>query len=174
MIIVGCIFSVALSDVIIARLFESDNNAAYARIPLMELAFRIIKANPILGVGANNFTVVMYDYISAELAGMWLYIVHNKYLLVWAETGIIGIIVFLWFLFSTIGRGWQCWRTQHPIIAPISLAMTVAIIGHMIHMNVDVFQGRPHIQLLWIMSGLLIATLNMMRKSSATDLNITG
>src|SRR5690349_11773436 len=50
--------------VISARLLEDDKGSAESRIPLMKLAFRIIEDNPILGVGANNFTVIMDRYLT--------------------------------------------------------------------------------------------------------------
>ena len=44
------------------RLTDDDAGSAHARIPLMETAFRIIADNPVLGVGANNYTAVLPDY----------------------------------------------------------------------------------------------------------------
>ena len=145
------------------RIFGDDNGAAWSRIPLMKLAFHIIVANPLLGVGANNFTVIMKDYVTSDLRGMWLYAVHNKYLLVWAETGTGGLLAFLWFLGSSIRSSWRCWQTRDPFLAPVGLALTCAIIGHMVHMNVDTFQGRPLIQMLWVCCALSLAMSNILK-----------
>jgi O-antigen ligase len=58
-----------------------DRGSAESRIPLMNLALRIIEDHPVLGLGANNFTVVMDQYLSAEFRRGFLFAVHNKYLL---------------------------------------------------------------------------------------------
>lgn len=147
-------------EMIATRIFGYDNGAAASRIPLMKLAFNIIRKNPFLGVGANNFTFVMQDYISTHLSGLWLYAVHNKYLSIWAETGIGGLLAFLYFLLTTLRKGWTCWQNQDPLLAPIGLGLLAAIIGHIAHMNLDTFQNRSMIQLLWVSSALIIAIYN--------------
>src|SRR5260370_19054525 len=55
-----------------ARLFGDDRGAAESPLPLDELAFRIIGANPLLGVGPNNFTVAMDQYAPSEFLPQWL------------------------------------------------------------------------------------------------------
>jgi len=62
-----------------------------ARGELNVVAFDIIRANPILGVGLNNYQVVMerYEPYGVSFPG---FPVHNLYLLTWGETGIVGLI----------------------------------------------------------------------------------
>ena len=48
----------------------------------MNLGLRIIEDQLVLGLGANNFTVVMDQYLSSEFRRRcFLFAVHNKYLL---------------------------------------------------------------------------------------------
>ncbi|MCB9504480.1 MAG: O-antigen ligase family protein, partial [Deferribacteres bacterium] len=101
LIFLGMSMALVFHGVLLERLFGDDDGAAFARIPLMKLAFRVIAAHPIFGVGANNFSLIMSDYITLELRGQWLYTVHNKFLLVWAETGTGGLLAFLGFLISS-------------------------------------------------------------------------
>ncbi len=140
-----------------ARLLGDDRGSAESRIPLMKLAFRIIEDNPVLGVGVNNFTVVMDRYLTSDFREGWLFAVHNKYLLVLSETGIIGLLCFLAFLVDALRKGWQCWALQDPLLSPLALGIMAGIAGHMVHMTVDVFRGRPTQQLLWLLAGLLAA-----------------
>lgn len=140
-----------------ARLFGDDRGSAESRIPLMNLAFRIIEDHPLLGVGANNFTVAMGPYLTSEFRQAFLFAVHNKYLLVLAETGIGGLIGFLAFFAGTMRKGWQCWNFQDRLLSPLALGFAAGIAGHMVHMTVDVFRGRPTQQLLWLIAGLLVA-----------------
>lgn len=143
--------------VVSERLFGDDRGSAQSRIPLMKLAFRIIEDNPVLGVGSNNFPVVMDRYIISELRSGFVYAVHNKYLLVWAETGSLGLLAYLAFLLGALRKGWQCWQLNAGVLSTLGLAFAAAIAGHMFQMGVDVFNGRPVAQLLWLTAALLTA-----------------
>ena len=156
-------------DAISTRLFGNDNGAAESRIPLMNLAFRMIADNPILGVGSNNFSVVMNHYLTGEFRSRdaFLFIVHNKYLLIWAETGLVGLLAFLAFLVGAVRKGWQCWKLQDPLFSPLALGLVAGITGHMMHMGVDHFRNRPTQQLLWLSAGLFVAIYRTLRAQPA-------
>lgn len=155
------VLSLPFYDAIQTRLFGYDVGAAYSRIPLMKLALRIIEDHPVLGIGANNFAVAMMQYARIGFSKAWLYTVHNKYLLVWAETGIGGLVAFVWFLLSTVRQGWQTWQASDRLLSSLALGFTAAVIGQMVHMNVDLFNARPQVQLLWLICGLIMAMRNM-------------
>lgn len=140
-----------------ARLFGDDRGSAESRIPLMNLAFRITEDHPLLGVGANNFTVAMGPYLTSDFREGFLFAVHNKYLLVLTETGLGGLIAFLAFFVGTVRKGWQCWNLRDRLLSPLALGLAAGIVGHMVHMTVDVFRGRPTQQLVWLIAGLLLA-----------------
>jgi putative inorganic carbon (HCO3(-)) transporter len=158
----------AFHGVISERLFSDDRGSAESRIPLMNLAFRIFADNPMLGVGANNFSVAMGHYLTPEFRHGFLYAVHNKYLLVLCETGIGGLLAFLAFLWATIRTGWQCWAFKDSFLSTLALGFTAGIAGHMIHMTVDIFRGRPIQQLIWLMAALLFAMHRMLSESSTS------
>jgi putative inorganic carbon (HCO3(-)) transporter len=156
-----------------ARLFDDDKGSAQSRIPLMKLAFRIIEDNPLLGVGANNFTVVMDRYLTSDFREGWLFAVHNKYLLVLSETGIVGLLAFVAFLLDALRKGWRCWTRQDPLLSPLAFGFAAGIAGHMVHMTVDVFRGRPTQQLLWLLAGLLTAMHKMSMAPTDSLFNAT-
>jgi O-antigen ligase len=158
------VVAVAYAGPIFGRLLGDDNESAASRIPLMQLAARIIEDHPITGVGANNFGAVLAQYTTPEFDDAFLWAVHNKYLLVWAETGLGGLMAFLIFLALALRWGWQVWKTQDRLLAPLALGLTAAIAGQMIHMLVDVFHDRPQVETLWLAAGLLAAMhLNLRR-----------
>jgi O-antigen ligase len=148
-------------DAIFTRIFGYDFGSAYSRLPLMKLAFNMIKDHPLLGVGINNFSVRIEEY---DPGGIWIHVVHNKYLLVAAETGFISLIPFLWFLLATLRRGWEITKFNGRLISPLALAFTAAFLGSMIHMLVDVYHGRPALQLLLLIAGLIAAMYNSVKK----------
>ncbi len=151
-----------------ARLLADDNGSAESRIPLMNLAFRSITDNPILGVGSNNFSVIMDSYVTSEFRGAFLYTVHNKYLLVWSEIGIGGLLAYLAFLFGVLRKGWACWRENDNLLSTLALGFTAALIGHMVHQTVDIFHDRAITQLLWMVAGLLVAMQGILRAEAAS------
>lgn len=162
--IVATLVALLFQDIVATRLFGDDNENAYSRIPLMELAFRMIEDNPVLGVGANNFAIMMEKYLASN-SGTWLYVVHNKYLLVWAETGIGGLLTFMWFLLAIIGWGWRCSKSGDRFLSPLALGCTAAILGQMTHMLVEPFNSSVGLQLLYFVAGLVAAMYNLKEKN---------
>jgi putative inorganic carbon (HCO3(-)) transporter len=156
-VVVLVLLVLVLLPIILGRLTVDDRGSAASRIPLMKLAMRAIWDHPILGIGVNNMPVVIFQYVTPELGDVWVYSAHNKYLLVWAETGPGSLIAFLWFLAATIRRGWQCWRLNDRLLSPLAFSLAVAIIGNMVHMFFDVFRSRPDVELLWVSAALIIA-----------------
>jgi O-antigen ligase len=141
-----------------ARLAGDETNALRGRIPLIQLAWQIICDHPVTGVGINNDALVTDQYAALpQFRGEWLYMVHNKYLLEWAELGLFGLAVFVWFLVSTLRAGWRVWQSQDALLAPLALGLAAAILGQMIHMLFDIFNSRPQIQSLWLYAVLLMA-----------------
>jgi O-antigen ligase len=151
------VIGVFFQSSIVVRFFGDDRGAALARFHLMDLAWNMIQDHPLLGVGANNFGYMISEYATPEFGGKWLYTVHNAYFLAWAEIGLGGLLALLTFLFVAILRGWRVWRFADQTLSPLALGFTAALIGHMSHLYVDVFNARPHFQLVWLIAGLLAA-----------------
>ena len=154
-------------NAVAGRLLADDNGAAKSRIPLMNLAFRIIADHPLLGVGSNNFSTAMDSYVTRELQTGFLYTVHNKYLLVWTEIGALGLLAYLAFLFGVLRKGWTCWTFNDPLLSPLALGFTAASVGYMVHQSVDIFHDRAVTQLLWLVAGLLVAMHAILRAQPA-------
>lgn len=164
-LLVIVLLAALFQDVLAARLLGDDRGSARGRIPLMQLAIRVIRDNPLLGVGANNFAVTIRQYATPEFSKEWLYVVHNEYLLVWAETGIGGLVTLMAFLLATITQGWRGWMVCDRILAPLALGLTAALFGHLVHMAVDLFNIRPLVQLLWLLCGLITAIYGIGRQA---------
>jgi O-antigen ligase len=151
------IIALSTNTVMSARVFGNDEGSAYSRVTLNALAWNMIKDHPILGVGANNFTVVMNEYATGRLAGEWLYAVHNKYLLIWAESGIGAIIAYLWFVGASIRRGWKVWKSQRRFYSPLALGLVAGICAMLINLMFEPDRGRTTLQLLIVMATMLLA-----------------
>jgi O-antigen ligase len=150
------------------RLISDDKGSAESRVPLMNLAFRMIADNPILGVGANNFSAAMVDYLTPEFRKGFLYTVHNKYLLVWSEIGPGGLLAYLAFFIGILRIGRACWKQGDPLLSTLALGMTVAVVGDMVHQSVEILQDRGIIQLLWLIAALVVAMQEILRAQAAS------
>jgi O-antigen ligase len=98
----------------------------------------MFKQNPLLGVGLNNFSY-LYPQYSKEIGlapNASIRALHNHYLEVATETGIIGLLVFL----SLIGYAFRPVRrvrrrfleTGQPDYAHMMTGLTVGFIGYLI------------------------------------------
>lgn len=155
---------VTFNQAILARLAGDDAGSAIGRIPQYLMALRMIQDHPILGVGANNYIIHFNQYLSPEYRGtVFHWVVHNKYLLVWAEIGTLGLLTFVWFLMSAVQKGFRLSTEKDALLAPLALGFAVAIIGQMIHMFLDIFHSRPQVQLLWLVIAL-ITCIEIMQK----------
>lgn len=150
-------------DAILERLLLAGGDLSAGRIVLMRLAWQMIRDHPLLGVGANNFFLALKQYLTPDFNGDWIYTVHNKYLLVWAEAGVGALAAFLLFLFVTIRNGWLCWSRGDRFLSPLALGLTAALLGQMVFMTVDVYHSRPAIQSLWFASALIV-TMSQMKE----------
>ena len=153
-LIAGVIFKSAISD----RLTNSDQGAAQSRIPLMHTAVEMIADNPVLGVGLNNYPLRMQEYATPDV--QWLYTVHNKYLLDWAEMGIGGLFALVWFLVLMIRRGFQSWKAGDPFLSPIAMGLTAAMIATMLHMMVELYRDAF---VVWVGAALITAIWHQTR-----------
>ncbi|PAA34550.1 MULTISPECIES: O-antigen ligase family protein [Pseudomonas] len=92
-------------DSILSRFENASTDSGTVRILLSEIALNMISENPIMGTGLNTFTQVMDQYDSTMMSSYWRHPVHNIYLLVASEMGLIGITVFIIKLYTFFKTG---------------------------------------------------------------------
>ncbi|MGB9706474.1 MAG: O-antigen ligase family protein [Microgenomates group bacterium] len=96
------LFFFLLPFLYLIRFSNFPEEAFIQRIKLGEIALQLIKESPLIGFGLNNFVVRLPEFWQGPT--FLLQPVHNIYLLIAAETGLIGLLIFLWFLFLTYKR----------------------------------------------------------------------
>ena len=92
----------------------SGNNSGSGRIDIWNVAWRVVSDHPIAGVGAGQFAQVSPHYVQQPGALDYVslivekqIVVHNVYLQLWVETGIVGLMLFL----LVVGVSLRfCWR----------------------------------------------------------------
>jgi len=92
-----------------------DGAGVQKRIVLLEQAGKMIKTNPLLGIGLNNW---FNEQAKSEVRNAgWRQPVHNVVALWWAETGLMGMLVAGWTLKNWIkNRGGRAWLVMIFII----------------------------------------------------------
>jgi O-antigen ligase len=151
------VFTIIFGGTIITRLTSDDNGAADARLPLAQIAFNMIKDNPVTGVGLNNFGVVLYDYIEPDQFGAWLNLVHNGWLLIWSETGTIGIVFYVTIWVTTLWQAFKLIQRGRRTYAVIALGIFASMLGTSVHMMAEIYGTRILLQIIWTEAALITA-----------------
>jgi len=118
------------------------NNGGNGRTDLWTVAWRIFEDHPIAGVGLDNFASVSKDYVRepgnlthVQLLADQPHVVHNTYLQLLAEGGIVGLALFAAFVFLCLRSMWRAGRIfaargdpAHEALAQAVLVGTVTML----------------------------------------------
>lgn len=140
------------------------------------VAAMVFKQHPIIGVGANNFSVVEPNYaLDLRNATYVGYIAetplvipaHNSYLQMLADLGIVGLVAYLAAILACLRSYWQAVRlfdrTGRPAHAQLARACLMGTIGFLtaIFFITDGWDWR-----LWMLLGLGPALLTLARRTA--------
>jgi len=126
-IIFGIGMSIKYGDEIVNRMADSEESmmgdAKHSRKSLALDALRIIDEHPILGVGINNYRY----YADKQIGGTR--IVHNAYLLITAEQGVVGGILFVVVHLSILIVGMRLLRSPSTFYYQMGAAALTSMLG---------------------------------------------
>ncbi len=93
------------------------SNQGSGRIDIWQVAWRIVHDNPIVGVGLAQFPQVSPHYVLQPGALDYVSLivekhieVHNLYLQLWVEDGVVGLLLFLGVVVASLAAGWRAAR----------------------------------------------------------------
>lgn len=93
---------------------HAGGNTGSGRTDIWQIAWRVVHDHPFFGVGLAQFPQVSPTYVRRPGALTYVaviidnkIVVHNVYLQLWAETGIIGLVLFLALLGASLLGGWR-------------------------------------------------------------------
>jgi O-antigen ligase len=118
-----------------------EKQSVNQRISQAEQAIDLISANPVLGTGFNNYTLRLKQ-LFPQAPAFDLQPVHNIYLLLAGETGLVGLILFLLAIFAIL---WLAIKRGGWI--NLSLPLTLLIIGLFDHYLLTQYIG---LAMLWL------------------------
>ena len=125
---------------------------------MWQTAWRMIQARPIFGHGLNTFMANYMSYVAGPTQGPAY--AHNCFLQITAETGVLGLAAFLWFLWTLFSSGWQAIKnpsSQAEVFKPFLAGVLAALIAFLVQSAFDtnLYSLRQAV-LFWSLSGLAV------------------
>jgi putative inorganic carbon (HCO3(-)) transporter len=141
----------------------------HGRFLLTEVAFNMIRHHPLFGVGLNNYTHAsrQYDFTREQIVSAWNSPVHNLFLFISGEIGLVGLICFVVFLLRALTALIPAMRAPDPFILSVGGGLFFGLIAFLIHAQVDYSiwtQNRP----LWFFLGLAMCMWRFGKSATTT------
>lgn len=137
------------SDIFIKRLLKPFELEGPIRGALVEKGFEIFKENPILGTGISSGLfwgvyehefIISFSDISMPTAGL-----HNQYLTIAMETGILGVFIFMCLLFALAKDIYVTFKmSKDPFFKATFLSVFAYLISYLVGMSVGGGVIPPH------------------------------
>ncbi len=107
------LFLAGLIILVLTYLFHPSTNSFITksiqdRLFLTNVSRGTILSNPIFGLGIGQFVIDMQRYYSNKLLDWQFQPVHNVFILIWAELGLIGLLIFIILL-------WKMFHVEHKL-----------------------------------------------------------
>ena len=136
---IASLILIGLSPGAIHRIVDVGGGSS-GRSDLWKVGYEVFKAHPIAGVGIGNFIVVEPHYALQSgfldrpgYINITPQIVHNTYLQLLAETGVIGLLAFVAVIVGFLRIAWQaCRRFErigHSEYSDLTRAVVLATVG---------------------------------------------
>src|SRR3989344_1043805 len=139
---------------------KSERASIYRRADLLKASVKMIKGNPLTGVGLNMFTINLEKYGGVRGIIKFIQPVHNVFYLVASESGIVTLVFFSGFLYlifmKVLSKGHE--------VFPLILILEVFFIGTFDHYPFTIQQGFI---LTWLTLGMGLSTIVLHEKSLA-------
>jgi putative inorganic carbon (hco3(-)) transporter len=129
------------------------DHSSETRVNLWEEAMQIYDTNPL--VGAGFFTYAYTSHYNGYKD------THNLYVKVLVETGVVGILLFLWLLIKTFTSGYHLFRqADDPFLSSIGLGLSAWVVCVFV---ANLFGDRwTYLQVngfMWVLAGLVSRSL---------------
>lgn len=126
------------------------------RIALASAAWEMIKQHPILGMGIGTFMGHFKEY--AKISGV--YYAHNCFLQIWAETGILSLISFVFFIGFLLYRGIKIFKNNRDYLL---LGLVSCMVAYIAHSLLDAHLYSLQLAtLFWVLAGILSSRVNLL------------
>lgn len=160
LVVVAMILVPAIRGRVLSIFAERSDSSNNFRINVWAAVQDMIRDRPILGIGPGNeaFNKVYPLYQRPGFTALSAYSIFLELLV---EAGAIGFAAFVWFLLTTLTRGWQTLNHLRAIGHPDGfwlMAALATMLGMLAHGLVDTIWYRPEVATLWWLMIALVAS----------------
>jgi O-antigen ligase len=163
----GAVAYVAAEPSALERITTASEDRGNGREDLWRVAMRMTADHPVAGVGIANFRVRSGEYVREPGALQFVDLivdrpheVHNTYLQLLSETGVVGLGLFLAVVAAAMGAAWRAaLRFQAAgafALARLSRAVLVAQVGFLVAAVFLSAASRPTLWVLFALGPLLV------------------
>jgi O-antigen ligase len=153
---VGLILTAIVSGILwigaepVVSRFASNQTFYEARGSIWQDTWLLIRANPLLGTGLGAYETALPKFgLDAGRNGL-IAQAHNDYLQVLADSGIVGGLLLIWFLFA-LGQGIAgALSLRDPLLAGVGLGCGAGAVGMLVHSFFDFNLQLPSHGLLFL------------------------
>jgi O-antigen ligase len=140
------------------------------RFILWDLALKFFFQNPVIGIGLGQFSKLSTIGLEPKYQIFYLVIVnigtHNLLLSYLSETGIIGAICFLFFLYSSLRLAWLKFKLS---TTTADLKLSGALLGGLFYIVItSLYAGQWTTNILGMMFALILAWTVILKPNSLT------
>lgn len=166
---IGVVAVVLVQPAIVYRLTMDDDRSTQTRLVMMDQAALIIRDQPLFGVGLANYTRASHRYTPASFAPLPVGyqdtiragVVHNGYLLLWAERGLVGLLLHLSVFITALFRFWRLRTWADPALHAVALGLLAGVVGQGVFYVFDHFYLDLRPGVFWLLVALVAAALHM-------------
>ena len=171
-----CVAIVALlavmSTPLLIEYLDFRPEAVSIRWRLIEEAKNAFLKEPFTGAGLNNSSAATEGSRAIVLTtkGSSAYrmtVVHNYYLIVLIEVGLIGFALFFGFFWQTVVNAFRYMRAAELQLRLLAAGIVSALAGVAVHNMADPFGGHSNLAMLWLHAGLIFAICHEVRAQQA-------
>ena len=148
----------------IARFTSEDEGSFATREPMARIAMKIIEDHP-LGIGYGNYRIILPRYGDPFEPFTLQAKVHNMYLLIAAELGIITLLAFLALMLVVFVQCFQLAKRMPPELSIVAIGIAGGLLAFTIHGLAD-YEEIGRIPILWLNIGLLAALTRLYNDAS--------
>ena len=162
---------IVFSGPILTRVLESKSSAMLSRMEYIRTSTGMIGAKPLFGWGLNSYVYAAAPFTpdgaraaleeykgTAAHPGNWLPPVHNIYLLWWAETGLVGLLLHMSVWMSVVWMGVRNLKIREPVLYIINAACLCGMVAFLVD-GLFSFSLRINsiLRLFWVLAAMITA-----------------
>ena len=136
------------------------------RLVIVEKAAIMISEDPFFGVGLNNNTAAKRQRFRPDprYPGEDGFPVHNHYLVVWSEAGLIGLVLQLAMFYLALKHAWVLSRSGDRFVRMFAIAAFISFLAVEINLTGDHFSGNAQRSLFFFFAGTVMALHSINRR----------